>query len=138
MHRSKLLLFLAVLPGSLILFSCIHRMDCSKVKNGKFYYYAKVDGRKIQIERKDSLQIEIDPNSNQILKSKIIWQDDCKFQMFVNAFSDTKLTKEDSLRASTAVPIEIVDIAPTYYVCIAKFSTSKKNYELRDTIYIQK
>ena len=123
---------------SLNSFYCDHSLDCSKVKNGKFYYHAKMDGRKVFIERIDSLQIETDTKNNMVLKSKVIWQSGCKFQIFVNALSDSKLSQEDSIRASKPALVEITEVYSDYYTCLVKFSTSKRDYELKDTMYFQK
>ena len=138
MQKIKATFIITAILISLVSFNCSQSMDCSKVKNGKFFYYSKIDRRKISIERVDSLQIESDLKNNMILRSKIIWQTDCKFQMFVNAFSEPKLTKEDSLTATKAATIEIVGVTAQFYICILKFSSSKKDYELRDTMYFQK
>lgn len=123
---------------SLPSWNCEQPIDCSKVKNGKFFYYAKLDGRKISIERKDSLQIEVDPTKNSILRSKIVWVDKCRFKMYVNAYSESKLEREDSILATKVVTIEILNVTPDFYTCNVNFYTSKKEYNLKDTIYIQK
>ncbi|MBL7702073.1 MAG: hypothetical protein JNM14_07470 [Ferruginibacter sp.] len=138
MIKIKCLLICTFLIVGFISLNCNQPQKCKKVKNGKFYYYAKMDGRKILIERIDSLQIETDAKRTEVLKSKIVWENDCKYKIFVNAFSDNKLTQEDSLLATKAGIIEIIDIKPDFYICTAKFSTSKKNYEFRDTMYYQK
>jgi hypothetical protein len=118
--------------------NCKQINDCSKAKNGKFFYYSKFDRHKVFIERKDSLQTETDAQNNRVLKSKVIWEGDCKFLMFVNAFSETKLTQSDSLLSIKAIPIEIIKVTNDYYICTVKFSTAKKSYELTDTMYFQK
>ena len=138
MQKSKTTFRLIAIPISLFLFNCRQPMSCDKIKNGKFFYYSKLNRSKILIERIDSLQIETDVKNNSILRSKIGWQNDCKFQIFVNALSNTKFTKQDSLLATNASTIEITHVTPYFYICIAKFSTSKKNYEFIDTMYMQK
>ncbi len=138
MTKTKLIFIVFSILISFSSFNCTPSLDCSKVKNGRFFYFSKIDRRKVFIERIDSLQIEIDSKSNEVLRNKIVWQSDCKMQMFVNAFSQTKLSKEDSLYSTKPATIEIVDVRSNFYICIAKFSTSKREYELRDTMYFQK
>lgn len=123
---------------SVISWKCEQPIDCSKVKIGNFFYYAKLDGRKISIERKDSLQIEIDPKKNSILRSKMVWIDNCKFKMYVNAYSESKLDREDSILSTKAALIEILNITSDFYTCNVNFTTSKREYNLKDTIYFQK
>jgi hypothetical protein len=119
-------------------FACSQPVDCSKVRNGKYYYFSKIDRRKVYIVRIDSLQIEIDPKGNQTLRSKIIWQNNCKFQLFVNALSETKLSKQDSIYATMPGTIEILDINSDFYICSVEFATLTKQYKYKDTMYIQK
>ena len=138
MLLTKFTFFITIILVSFISFSCSHPLDCSKVKNGKFFYYSKIDRRKVFIDRIDSLQLETDSKKNEVIRSKIVWLNDCKFQMFINAFSETKLSIEDSLYALKPATIDIVDITSDFYICIAKFSTSKQYLEFRDTMYFQK
>jgi len=138
MQRIKIPGLVLIILVSFISFNSSHFIDCSKVKNGKFYYFAKLDGRKVFIERIDSLQIETDAKTNKVLRSKIIWQNECKFQLFVNALSGFKLSKEDSIKASKPTLIEITGVYSDFYTCIVKFSTLKRDYELKDTMYFQK
>jgi len=138
MSKITYLFFLFFILVSYSSFNCTQPIDCLKVKNGKFFYFSKLDRRKVTIERIDSLQIEIDPKSAEPLRSKIVWLNDCKMQMFVNAFSQTKLSQEDSLYATKPATIEIIDVRSDFYICLAKFSTSKREYEFRDTMFFQK
>src|SRR5438105_1243507 len=87
-------------------FNCSHPVDCSAVKNGKFFYYAKTDGRKVLIERKDSVQIETDQSSGKVEKSKIIWENDCTFKMYI----DPPLGPKPPL-------IEIISVNKDFYTC---------------------
>lgn len=119
-------------------FACRQPIDCSKVRNGKYYYYSKADRTKVFIERLDSLQTEMDSERTQVIKSKIIWQNDCKFKLFVNALSDTKLSKQDSIYSTMPGTIEILDIRPDYYICSVEFSTMTRQFIYKDTMYFQK
>jgi hypothetical protein len=127
-----------LLLTSFIWHGCSQSVDCSKVKNGKFSYISKSDRRKVFIERYDSIQVEYDYIKKDTLKSRIVWQDDCKFQMFINAFSEAKPNSQDSFYATHPVIVEIVQVTHQYYICKVNFSTGKRDIELRDTMYIQK
>ena len=77
--------------------------ECTKVKNGTFYYYSKISRDKVDIERFDSIQLETNTKNGQVLKNKIIWKRDCNYDMYINALSNSKLEKTDSLIATTPV-----------------------------------
>ena len=111
--------------------------DCAKIKNGRFYYYLKRSRERVDIERFDSLQVETNTKNGNILKNKIVWKEDCKFEMYVNAFSDSKLTGLDSLLAATPSTVEITDLYPQYYVCKYKVTILNRNIEGTDTMYFR-
>jgi hypothetical protein len=139
MNNTKLCLLIVILTHLFITVSCKDITNCEQLKNGKFYYYTKGTREKIYIERLDSLQVETDSilgSSPQ--KSKIIWKSDCKYDMYINAFTDSKLAGYDSVIAATPAHVDVVYIGDTFYVCIAKMNVLNKNIELRDTIYFNR
>lgn len=139
MNNTKLCLLIVILTHLFITGSCKDITKCQQLKNGKFYYYTKATREKIYIERLDSLQAETDSilgSSPQ--KSKIVWKSDCKYDMYINAFTESKLAGYDSVIAATPAHVDIVYIGDTFYVCIAKMNVLNKNIELRDTIYFNR
>jgi len=112
--------------------------DCSKIKNGKFYYYSKKSRDKVDIERFDSLQLETNIKTGLILKSKIFWKNDCRYDMYINALSNAKLDKLDSLIASIPASVEIINVQDSFYVCKTKMKIINKDIESTDTIYFKK
>lgn len=112
--------------------------DCYKIKNGKFYYYSKNSRDKIDIERFDSLQLETNIKTGLILKSKIIWKNDCKYDMYINALSNSKLDKLDSLLATIPASVEIINVQDSFYICTTKMKIINKDIESTDTIYLKK
>lgn len=113
--------------------------DCSLIRNGKFYYFAKKSRERIEVYRQDSLQLETgSPKDGIRLKNRIVWKGDCEFDMFINALSDSPLTGDDSIIARTPVNVKIIHIEPTFYVCVAKLRIFDKNLELRDTLFFTK
>ena len=136
MNKSTLLLL--VLP--LAFFFCNNEpITCEKVKNGRFFYYTKKNRQKINIDRFDSLQIETDAETGgSTLKNKIVWTGPCKFQLFLNALSETKLSKQDSIFATIPCDVEITFLGSEFYVCLAKMDAFGKHLEFRDTMYYRR
>ena len=118
-------------------FSLKNTNECDKVKNGKFYYYSKISRDKVDIERFDSIQLETNTNNGHLLRNKIIWKGDCKYDMFINALSNSKLKTTDSLIASTPATVEIKKIGTTYYICEWEMKILTKELVGTDTIYFQ-
>lgn len=112
-------------------------LECSKVKNGTFYYYSKISRDKVEIERFDSVQLETNTKNGHVLKNKIIWKGDCNYDMYINALSNSKLEQMDSLIATTPASVEIVSVGSAYYVCQWKIKISTKEIEGTDTIYFK-
>ena len=132
---SQLLLPIIVLV--LFSFHNVTTIDCKKIKNGKFYYYSKKSRERINVLRKDSLQLEIGTKDSAPIKSRIIWKSDCEYDMYLNALSDTKLTEFDSLMASTPAHIQVIYIGKKFYVCTVSLTIPEKEIKLRDTIYFR-
>jgi len=138
MKKIKTHLIIAIFPLLFLSFAYKNLTNCEKIKNGKFYYYAKKTREKINIERFDSLQLETNTKTGgSPIKSKIVWKTACKYDMFINALSESGLTRVDSIIAVTPSHVEIIFIGNAFYVCIAKMNIFNKNLEFRDTIYFK-
>lgn len=110
--------------------------DCKRIRNGNFYYYTKEKRQRVDIYRKDTVQIETSlENGSPLMKSKVIWKGDCQFDMFVNGLSETKLSGTDSLLAVTPAQVQIIYVGKKYYICTAKLNLLSKEIALRDTLY---
>lgn len=113
--------------------------NCNHIRNGKFYYFAKRTRERINVYRSDTLQVEAGlKKDDKPLKSKIIWKSDCEYDMFINAYSDSRLTGDDSIIAATPAHVKIIHINRSFYVCVAKLKIFDRNIELRDTLFFIK
>ena len=131
---------IALLGLALISCSMSLHIDCTEIRNGKFYYFSKVGRHKVFVERTGDLQIEKDLTDGKILRNKIAWQTDCRFTMFVNASSQVKLSGSDSLLSTIPVRIEIINIQAEYYICLGQITYKEMNIniQLRDTLYFNR
>ncbi len=110
--------------------------NCKDLRNGTFYYFTKKSRERIDVFRQDSLQLESTQNKDDVpLKNKIVWKSDCEFDMFINRFSDSPLTGDESILARTPANVKIIHVDSTFYVCIAKIHVFGEDIELRDTLF---
>jgi len=112
--------------------------DCSKLKEGKFYYFTRLNRRKVLVDRHDSIQIETDTRTGDISKSKIIWKGKCEYEIFVDAYSPKKLSFRDSVFSTIPILITLSSVSSNFYVASGLVALPDKNVELRDTFYFQK
>lgn len=114
--------------------------DCDKYKTGKFYIHNKVNKQRINIERKDSLQIETDENGD-ITVLKVSWTGPCQYELYFNYVTPKEVSKNKNAQrifdSNAGVPLQIKILSGTdsYYVFEAG-KTGLKN--LRDTVWLVK
>lgn len=135
MRISNYSLTIGIIVAVIVSMACDNLSDCDKVRNGNFYYYSKSTREKIIINRKDSLQIEFGQDTRDQITSKIVWKGDCKFDLFINALSDTKLIGDDSIIANTPAHVEIIAITDSFYVCNVEFNVFDTSFRRRDTMH---
>lgn len=114
--------------------------DCGKYRTGKFYIYNKANRQKINIERKDSLQIETN-ESGDITVLKINWTGPCQYELLFNYMTPKEVSKSKDVQrvfdsnGDSPFQIKIVGGSESYYVYEAS-RTGLKN--LRDTVWLVK
>jgi hypothetical protein len=115
--------------------------ECDKYRMGKFYIYNKQSKQKVNIERRDSLQIETNANGD-ITVLKVRWMSDCQYELLFNYMTPKEVSKtaarQQIFEAEGAViPLHIKILSGTddYYV----FEATKEGFRnLRDTVWIVK
>ncbi len=124
---------LAMLPGK----RGTSDPECSKIKDGHFYYYAKEGSELVKVSRMDSIQVELRPNGEE-LRNRVIWKSDCSFDLFINAYSKIKLSYKDSILATIPVNIEIKSVEKEYYTCLCTMNIFGDTIEILDTLYFDR
>ena len=137
--RKPLLLFciiIIVFSG----FSKIARQNCDMYRTGKFYIYNKANKQRINIERRDSLQIETNENCD-ITVLKVKWTSPCDYELLFNYMTPKEVSKDTSVQrifdSNGDIPLQIKILGGTdsYYV----FEASRKGFKnLRDTVWVVK
>ena len=127
-----------------IILSCFgkpNRQDCDMYKLGKFYIYNKISRQRIDIERKDSLQIETNAETGDITVLKVTWTGACEYELLFNYVTPKEVSKSKKsqtvIETSANIPlrIKIVSGNDNYYV----FEASKQGFKsLKDTIWLVK
>ncbi len=135
-------IFFTVAVAFIVLSSYEHKngQNCAMYKLGRFFIYNKTEGKKIYIERKDSLQIETDDKGD-ITILKLKWINECEYELSFNYTTPKEVSKKDvkqtvfELSAASPLHIKILSGTDSYYV----FEASKEGFRpLKDTVWIIK
>ena len=140
MHLLKYLLLFCAISTVLSFNSITEVQTCDRYKTGKFYIFNKVNNQRINIERKDSLQIETNENGD-LTVLKLNWIGPCEYQLFFNYMTPKDIAKSKTVQrvieTSVDLPLQIKILSGTdnYYV----FEASKQGFQnLRDTVWLVK
>ena len=110
-------------------------------RTGKFYIYNNINKQRINIERRDSLQIETNANGD-ITVLKVNWTSDCQYELLFNYMTPKEISKTASKQGifeaeGAVIPLRIKILSGTdeYYV----FEATKEGFKnLRDTVWLIK
>jgi hypothetical protein len=143
MQLSKSLLLFGTIIIVFSGFSKTAKQNCDRYRTGKFYIYNKINKQRINIERRDSIQIERNENGD-ITILKIYWTGRCEYELFFNYTTPKELSKSGAgdegqkiFETSANIPLQIKILSGTdsYYV----YEARKKNFlNLRDTVWLVK
>jgi hypothetical protein len=115
--------------------------DCSQYKVGKFYIYNKVNKQRVNIERRDSLQIETNSETGDIIIMKVSWRSECEYELLFNYATPKEVSKskreQSVVEVSADIPIRVTILSGTddYYVYEARKQGFKPS---RDTVWLVK
>jgi len=122
-------------------FSKTVKQNCDIYKTGKFYIYNKTNKQRINIERRDSLQVETNELTGDITVSKVNWTGPCDYELFFNYMTPKEVSKDKNVQrifdANGDLPLQIKILSGTdsYYV----FEAGKRGLKnLRDTVWLVK
>ena len=125
---------------ALLLFDKPLMQDCDKYRTGKFYIYNKANKQRINIERRDSLQIETNENGD-ITVLKVKWTSACAYELLFNYMTPKEVSKDKNIQrifdSNGDIPLQIKILGGTdsYYV----FEAGRKGLKnLRDTVWLVK
>ena len=115
--------------------------DCSHYKVGKFYVYNKVSKQRVNIERKDSLQIETNAETGDIIIMKVSWRGECEYELLFNYATPKEVSRSKRMQTvvetSVDIPLRIKILSGTgdYYV----YEATKQGFKpSRDTVWLVK
>ena len=140
MQLLKYLLLFCTVATVLSFTSIIEAQTCDKYKTGKFYIFNKVNMQRINIERRDSLQIETNENGD-ITVLKVKWTSACDYELLFNYMTPKEVSKDKNVQrivdSNGDIPLRIKILGGTdsYYV----FEAGKQGLKtLRDTVWLVK
>lgn len=115
--------------------------SCDMFRTGKFYIINKINKQRINIERKDSLQVETNAETGDITVMKVKWSSSCEYELLFNYMTPKDVSKSKNIQrvveTSVNIPlrIKILSGTDTYYV----FEARKEGFQnLRDTVWLVK
>jgi len=122
-------------------FSKTAEQNCEIYKTGKFYIYNKQNKQKVNIERRDSLQIETNEQTGDITVLKVNWTSACEYDLFFNYMTPKEVSKRVDMQkivesmGTSPLQIKILSGTDSYYV----FEASKQGFQgMRDTVWLVK
>ena len=140
MQISKSLLLFSVILIILPAFSKTANQNCDKYRTGNFYIFNKGNKEKINIERKDSLQIETHENGD-ITVLKVNWTGACEYELSFNYMTPKEVSKRDNVQqiveslGNSTLHVKILTGTDDYYL----FEARKDGFRnLRDTVWLVK
>ena len=140
MQLLKYLLLFCTVAAVASFISIKEVQSCEKYKTGKFYIYNKANKQRVNIERRDSLQIETKENGD-ITILKVNWTGPCQYELFFNYMTPKEVSKDTTVQrifdsnGDTPFQIKILTGTDSYYIFEAA-RTGLKN--LRDTVWLVK
>ena len=140
MELLKYLLRFCTVATVLSFASITEVQTCDKYKTGKFYIYNKANKQRINIERRDSLQIETNENGD-ITVLKVKWTSACDYELLFNYMTPKEVSKDKNVQrifdSNADIPLQIKILGGTdnYYF----FEARKQGFQdLRDTVWLVK
>lgn len=125
-----LIAFIALLPFS-YLSAQEDAPDCARFRTGKFVVYSKEYGD-TYIDRTEEFQIEksIHPETGSKikLKSRIVWSDECTYQMFPFETKDPT-----GIIGDEVLTFQIIETGPNYYVV---YVTGIEDFETEVKVFV--
>ena len=141
MQLSKSLLLFGTIIIVFSGFGKTAKQNCDVYRTGKFYIYNKINKQRINIERRDSLQIETNELTGDITVSKVNWTGPCDYELFFNYTTPKELSKDKNVQrifdSNWDLPLQIKILSGTdnYYV----FEAGRRGLKnLRDTVWLVK
>jgi hypothetical protein len=133
---SKITLLSAILT---IVYSCQsvnHVADCQRFQRGKFILYSEFGGGQSIIQRADSLQIELDNRSGNVIRLRIKWLSDCEYQTtFINQTVDsTSQNWIPTYLQTHTLTTKILSTTKDY--CLFESSMDGVSKKLVDTLFL--
>ena len=140
MQLPKFLLLFCTVATVLSFTKITEVQTCDKYKTGKFYIFNKGNKQRINIERRDSLQIETNEDGD-ITVLKVKWTSACDYELLFNYMTPKEVSIDKNVQrifdSNGDVPLRIKILGGTdsYYV----FEAGKQGLKnLRDTVWLVK
>jgi hypothetical protein len=114
--------------------STLQNQECDKFKNGEFYLKLKPGNTIISIKRNDSIQVETNIATGEIITSKVKWTGACENEMLFLSQSNDPADSFPEFLKNKPVKSRIIKTGKNYYVFESK--TDNINFTYADTMWL--
>ena len=116
--------------------------DCQRFKKGKYFFYSRTLGVRIDIDRDSTHQTQYNPLTDTLTGYNIKWTGDCEYEVFKTYTTKKHITDASEMRAFmdlgnvVLTKFKIIESAKDYYI----FESWKEGSNLisKDTLWLQK
>jgi hypothetical protein len=109
--------------------------DCSRVKNGNFYFYPVNTQKGFRVDRKGAVQSEINLETRDTSFWKVNWENDCAFDLKFIRKSQAISDDEKSFYSAHVTVFKILSVTKDYYVFKAGLDSITDKSVLTDTLW---
>ena len=116
----------------IISWSCTGKKDCSKLRDGEFYYKGDSSFAGSIIKRNDSVQIVIDKKTGKRLEEKITWVDSCTYVLCPLPGTEYDSSSSDLF----PITVTVLGITKKYYT--VNITSRHDSTDFNDTVWISR
>ena len=127
--------FLFILFYNLSCNSTSRSIDCVKFKEGKFIHTLELDSTVYLIDRKDSIQIETNTRTGNVVTSRIKWLNPCEYEVLYQSQSAKAYDPSLEFMRNRPMKTKIITTGKDYYVFEARIDSF--NFKYTDTLRVR-
>src|SRR5687768_2925526 len=91
-------------------------MHCAKFKEGKFTHKLALDGTIYLLDRNDSVQVETNTRTGNVVISKINWINSCEYEVLFQSQSITAYDSSLDFMRNRPIKARIIATGKDYYI----------------------
>lgn len=110
--------------------------DCSMLRNGMYSYTVESTGEKVEVVRKDNIQLETNSSGGYYHKYRIDWIDECEYTLTLLETDKPLTTLADSMMTKAVFDVKVTEVQQDYFLYSMTVDGLDNHYA--DTIWRKK